>query len=95
MNTEQLVRIVIENLRPNMAEYADDRKFHYWMEYDFAALGLMEILEIQGITGLVKQVNSMMSRYFSLDEKHHCATDVAETLLSLCPEEFTGKFVFN
>lgn len=92
MNTEQLARIVIEKLRPDMHDYIGEESY-YW-EYDLE-LDRIDFMLSFGINGLVEHLNGTMHSLVSSSPKHHCATDVAETLLSLCPEEFTGKFVFN
>lgn len=96
MDTEvsisEKVQIVVDSLQPNMAEYADNEKFFYWMDY---ACTLDDILHIhsESVEEVVTHVNKLMMK-LSLTPEHHAATDVASTLEAFF-HEFQGVFKYE
>lgn len=88
------VRIVIDALQPDMVDFADNEMFMYWMNYG-EELADIAVVNNHYTTGeLVSYLNHVMSVEFSTNERHHAATDVAQTLESLYPTTFANAFVY-
>lgn len=88
------VRIVIDALQPDMVDFADNEMFKYWLAYG-EELDDITVVNARFTTDeLVSYLNHVMRVEFSTNERHHAATDVAQTLESLYPNTFANAFVY-
>lgn len=88
------VKIVIDALQPDMVDFADNEMFTYWMNYG-EELDDIAVVNARYETGeLISYLNHVMRTEFSTNERHHAATDVAQTLQSLYPTTFANAFVY-
>ena len=93
-DTIDTVLDIIESLYPDFKEYADNEKFHYWMEY------ACELDELRFLTGEVDKdyidyLNKRMSMLSSNKPEHQACTDVASTLEEAIPSKFKGVFKYE
>ena len=89
------IQTIIEHLQPSFAEYADDAKSMHWMDYACELDELSFCLSANGIDNLIERVNSQMKNKTSNTPEHEACVDVASTIQSLLPNDFSGKFIYN
>lgn len=93
MDRKEKIAIIIDSLQPNMGEYADNAKFHYWMEYA-CKLDELTILGYQDDKSvIVEHMNTVLKEKLELTPEHHACVDVASTLESQM-DEFKGVFTY-
>jgi hypothetical protein len=88
------VRIVIDSLQPDMVDFADNEMFMYWMNYGDELADIAVVNSRYTQDELVSYLNHVMRTEFSTNERHHAATDVAQTLETLYPATFANVFVY-
>lgn len=83
---------ITEAMQPDMADYADDAKFYYWMDYA-CELDEIALVAYRG-DGVVEYLNERMAKYTSDRPQHHACVDVATTMENLIPEH-KGVFKYE
>jgi hypothetical protein len=78
--------LTIQELYPNMEEYADNSQFHYWMDYAVELDHLCGLNYDPSPTAMIEYINKQIATKLSLSPQHHACTDVATTLESLHSE---------
>jgi hypothetical protein len=91
---KEKVKIVIDALQPDMVDFADNEMFTYWMTYGEELDDIMVVNVRYGTDELISYLNHVMRTEFSTNERHHAATDVAQTLQTLYPATFANVFVY-
>lgn len=93
MNRNEKIAMIIDNLQPNMEEYADNAKFYYWMDYACELDHLLVLGYQDDPQPLIQYVNKLMTTKLELSPEHHACVDVA-TSLEAQMNEFKGVFTY-
>ena len=91
MVTKDMLLDIVGSLQPNFAEYNDNSKFHYWMDYA-CELDDLQLAVFEG--SIVTKLNTQLGKLAAGTAQHHACTDVASTLEETYGEQFAGKFKY-
>lgn len=82
---------IIDSLYPTFDEYADNSKFHYWMEY---ACELDMVMHHYN-EDLIEHINTRLLKLRAGSAEHDACVDVASTLEETIPKQFKGVFKYD
>lgn len=92
MSSINIVTKIVDAMQPDMADYADNAQFIYWMNY---ATELDIIADtVSKDEDVVAYINKQIDYYASGQAQHHACVDVATTLESISPKH-RGLFVYG
>lgn len=85
---------IIDSLYPDFTEYANDERFHYWMDY---ACELDEIAHVQWLNAIniTDYINNHIRLYRAGSAKHDACVDVALNLEESLSTIYKGVFKYD
>lgn len=95
LSTADKLHDIVHSLQPGMEEYADNSKFHYWMDYacELDTVGILTHSETS--EDFISYLNKKIADKFETDPEHHACVDIAACIENAFPNEFSGKFVYQ
>lgn len=87
-----MIEYIIEALTPTFAEWMTSESGKYWEDYNAELDFILSWSHVPNAT--MEDINNTLGKCLSSTGFYNAACDVASCLESLCPEEYSGKFMY-